>query len=152
MRFRYLPDRAKTPQASLAGGVDRPRPVIAVRAIGPGGTYLIDGHLDTAADDTVFPLWLAPFLGVDLSQAAGQDIHLAGRGQPVRGRFLRIELKVTDGTETCQWFAMVGFVSVPLRRALLGYAGFLQFFDADFRGADREVFLTPNPSFPSQQT
>jgi hypothetical protein len=35
---------------------------------------------------------------------------------------------------------------------LLGYAGFLQFFDADFRGADREVILTPNRSFPGRVT
>jgi hypothetical protein len=39
---------------------------------------------------------------------------------------------------------------VPARRpvpSLLGHAGFLQYFDAEFRGADREVILAPNGSF-----
>lgn len=150
MKFPYLADKAKVPQASLAGGIDRPRPVIAVRVLGPVASCLIDGHLDTGSDDTVFPLWVAGFVGADLSQAAEQDIHLAGRGQPFRARFLPLELRITDGKETYQWSAIVGFVPVPLRRALLGYAGFLQFFDADFRGADREVILTPNATFPGQ--
>jgi hypothetical protein len=50
-----------------------------------------------------------------------------------------------------QWNAVVAFVPVALRNPLLGQAGFLQFFNADFRGADREVLLTTNPSFPGQR-
>jgi hypothetical protein len=38
-------------------------------------------------------------------------------------------------------------VSLQIPRPLLGYAGFLQYFDAKFRGADRAVILTPNPTF-----
>ena len=150
MKFLYLLDRARTPQASLAGGVQRPRPVIAVGVFGPIGSYLIDGHLDTASDDTVFPLWVSAFLGLDPSQGAEQEVRLAGRVQPVRARILRVELRITDGQESCQWPALVGFVPIPLRRALLGYAGCLQFFDANLRGADREVILTPNWSFQGQ--
>jgi hypothetical protein len=56
----------------------------------------------------------------------------------------------TDGQETCQWTALVGFVPVSLRRALLGYAGCLQFFDGQFRGADCEAVLTPNQAFVGQ--
>lgn len=152
MRFPYVLDRAKVPQASLAGGVQRPRPVMAVRVFGPGGSHLIDGLLDTGADDTVFPLWVVPFIGVDFAQGAEQGIHLAGRGTPYRARFLQVELRVTDGQETCHWPAIVGFAPVPLRRALIGHAGFLEFFDADFRGANREVILTPNRSFSGQRS
>jgi hypothetical protein len=123
-----------------------------VQILGPAGSRLIDGHLDTGSDDTVFPQWLAPLLGVDLSQASEQDIHLTGRGQSFRAQFLPLELRISDGQETCQWQAIVGFVPLPLRRALLGYAGFLQFFDAEFRGADRQVVLTPNPTFPGRVT
>jgi hypothetical protein len=151
VKFPYLIDHAKVPQPSLGGGVERPRPVIAVRLAGPTGSRILDGHLDTAADDTIFPLWVSTLIGLDLSVAAEQDIHLAGRGQPYRARFLPVELHLSDGRESCWWRAMVGFVSVPLRRALLGQAGFLQFFDSDFRGADREVILTPNRSFTGQK-
>lgn len=104
----------------------------------------MDGQLDTGSDDTVFPLWVAAFLGLDPAQGAEQEIRLAGRPQSFRGRFLSIEVRISDGQETFQWPASVGFVPVPLRRALLGYAGFLQYFDTDFHGADREVILKPN--------
>ncbi len=151
MIFRYLVDYARVPQVALGGGVERPKPVVAIRLSGPGGSaYLMDGHLDTAADDTMFPLWISALIGVDLSQAPEQDVTLAGRPSPLRARFAQVELRLTDGQETCQWTALVGFVPVSLRRALLGYAGCLQFFDGQFRGADREVILTPNQAFAGQ--
>jgi hypothetical protein len=46
---------------------------------------------------------------------------------------------------------VVGFASTRLRYNLLGQAGFLEFFDADFRGADHEVVLIPNARFPGTQ-
>jgi hypothetical protein len=46
---------------------------------------------------------------------------------------------------------VVGFAACPLRYAVLGFGGFLQFFDADFRGDDHEVILIPNSSFPGTQ-
>ena len=71
-----------------------------------------------------------------------------GRKQPVSCRYAQVELSITDGlTETYQWSAVVGFVSTKLRYALLGYAGFLQFFNADFRGGDQLVVLAPNQTF-----
>lgn len=150
MIFRYLVDIAHVPQVSLRGGVERPKPIAAVRLFGPGGTHVMDGHFDTAADDTVFPLWVSAMIGIDLSQAPDQDITLVGRTGTVRARFAHLELRLTDGRESCQWPALVGFVPVPLRRALLGYAGCLQFFDAQFRGADREATIIPNGTFIGQ--
>lgn len=35
---------------------------------------------------------------------------------------------------------------------LLGHAGFLQFFTAEFRGDTHEVLLTPNDTFPGTLT
>ena len=56
---------------------------------------------------------------------------------------------MTGVGEAYQWTAVVGFVDgATLPRPLLGHAGFLQFFDAEFRGADLEVLLIPNRSFP----
>lgn len=150
MRIRYTQFTAKKPQASLGGGFVRHRPLLPVRVFG-AGTWLADGHPDTGADDTVFPLWVAGVAGVDLSSAVTQEIMLAGRGRPVDARFVSVRLRITDGRrETYEWTALVGFVPVPLRNGLLGQAGFLQFFNADFRGADREVILTPNHAFPGQ--
>jgi hypothetical protein len=61
--------------------------------------------------------------------------------------FAAVTLRLSDGVETCEWQATVGFVDLPLRWALLGHAGFLDFFDIEFRGARREVALAPNPRF-----
>jgi len=47
-----------------------------------------------------------------------------------------------------EWTAVVGFVAIRLNYNLLGHAGFLQYFDTEFRGADRMVVLTLNRSFP----
>jgi hypothetical protein len=59
-------------------------------------------------------------------------------------------LRITDGLrETYEWTVVVDFVTTRLRYALLGYAEFLQYFDSEFRGADREGILIPKPSFPS---
>jgi hypothetical protein len=59
-----------------------------------------------------------------------------------------VTLRLSDGVETSEWQATVGFIDLPLRWALLGHAGFLDFFDADLRGARRDVFITPNNAFP----
>jgi hypothetical protein len=152
VRYRYLFGQARQPQLALGGSLWRPRPIIAARVYGPGGDRLVDGHLDTGADDTVFSDQVAALLGVDLTQAPEQEIVLAGRPQLLRCRYQRVELRITDGVqETYQWSAVVGFVTIPMRRALFGYAGFLQFFDADFHGADCEVFLKPNWAFQGQR-
>lgn len=152
MRFPFLLGRSATPQPSLGGSLWRPRPIVAVRLTGPSNDQVIDALLDTGADDTIFPAWIAALIGVDLTQAHGRQVGLAGR-PPIRCRYAPVRLRITDGlTETHEWPAIVGFVAVPLQRPLLGYAGFLQFFDTTFLGADRAVVLTPNRSFPGTTT
>jgi hypothetical protein len=86
---------------------------------------------------------LAALLGVDLRQAEGRQLALAGRPQLVRCRYAPVRLRISDGSqETYEWTAVIGFVAVRLHYNLLGHAGFLQYFDAEFRGVDREVVLT----------
>jgi hypothetical protein len=61
-----------------------------------------------------------------------------------------VTLRVADGSEACEWDAIVGFIDVPLRWAILGHAGFLQHFDVQLLGDRREAQLAPNPSFPGR--
>ena len=61
-------------------------------------------------------------------------------------------LRVSDGVETREWQATVGFVDLLLRWALLGHAGFLNSFDTDPRGARREVFIAANSLFTGTLT
>jgi len=118
--------------------------------VGPTGIYPRDCLLDTAADDTVFPEMIAHKIGVDLTTAPAIRIDLAGRG-PVTCRFAPVDLRLSDGIETYEWTAIVGFAPVPLIFALLGYAGFFEYFDVDFHGATREAFVTPAATFPGRR-
>jgi hypothetical protein len=151
MRFPYLPLPTPGPIPSLAGAAVRYRPVVAVRVFGPKTSRMLDGCLDTASDDTIFPRSLARSLGIDLTGAAsGQARTTAGVVIPYA--YARVRILVRDGQEECEWEATVGFADVAMRWPLLGHAGFLEFFDAEFRGLDRAVIVTPNAAFPGRRT
>jgi hypothetical protein len=151
MRFPYLAHRVGRPVYPLGGALVRHYPVLSVTLTGPAGSYPKDALVDSAADDTIFPLAIAEKVGIDLSGAP------TGGAQPVGGgslvyRYAQVTLGVSDGRETCEWSAIVGFIDLPLRWALLGQTGFLQFLDANLLGAAREVVLTPNANFAGQHT
>ena len=149
MRVPYILVPGHRPSPSLAGSTLRYRPLMAVRLFGPHASRLRDGLLDTGADETVFEDALAPLIGIELSHAEERNVRLVGRAKAVRCRYAPVKLRITDGvSETYEWTAVVGFAATNLRYQLLGHAGFLQFFDAEFRGADQEVILAPNRSFP----
>jgi hypothetical protein len=102
--------------------------------------------LDTGADDTVFPESYAAFLGIDLTGVpVGQLSSVTMQGVPIR--FVRAPLRLATHQERRQWEAWVGFTDT-ICRPVLGYAGCLQFFDAHFRGALRQIELTVNDSYP----
>jgi hypothetical protein len=126
---------------------ERPRPMIHVSLIGPSATRLRPAWLDTGADDTVFPESLAAQLGIDLSNApTGGAAGIGGTAATLR--YAEVKLRMSDGKEFREWPARVGFTASPLRRALLGFAGFLQFFTATFHGELEKVELTINNLYP----
>jgi hypothetical protein len=141
---------ARRPQPALGGSLVRPRPMMPVQFAGSGGSVTRTSVLDTGADDTVLPDWIATALGLDLTGVEERPIGLAGR-TPLRCRYAPVEIQISDGIgETYRWTATVGFVDAAmLPRPLLGHAGCLQYFDAEFRGADLDILLIPNRSFPA---
>jgi hypothetical protein len=141
----------RRPVPSLGGRLVRYRPVVPVLVGGTATPQLRDGLLDTGADDTAFSDAVAAALGVDLSHAEQRLVSLAGRPQPILCRYALVQLRISDGVETFEWPATVGFVSGRLHYALLGQAGFLQFFSADFDGENHVVALTPKSSFPGRR-
>jgi hypothetical protein len=145
--FPYLPLPTTGPVFSLGGAAVRHRPVLPVRVFGPLGSRLYDGCLDCASDDTIFPLSLATKLGIDVSGAPQGEAHSVG-GAVIPYSYVTVTLRLSDGVATCEWQAIVGFVALPLRWALLGHAGFLDFFDTELRGGRREIVMTPNNLFP----
>jgi hypothetical protein len=105
------------------------------------------GRLDTAADDTVFPEWVAGRVGIDLASApAGQAAGVGG--EPISVRYAEVTLRLAQGSEHREWKAWVAFSRIRLRHPLLGFAGCLQFFTATFHGDHEEVELTVNSLYP----
>ena len=62
----------------------------------------------------------------------------------------RCRLRLCDGYEECEWDAIVGFVAAPMRWAILGQAGALQYFDLQLLGSRREALIAPNATFPGR--
>jgi hypothetical protein len=144
--FPYQYFRVPHPLIALGGRVTRPRPVIPVTVIAPNNTRLVEGLLDSGADDTVFSDSLAALLGLDLSAAPTVTCVGVG-GVPLVVRLAQVRLRIADNQEQREWEAWVGFTSAPLRRPLLGYTGFLQFFTAAFHGDRELVELTVNSAY-----
>jgi len=147
LRFPYLQVARGGPIVSLGGKVHRPRPVIGVTILGPAGAVPYDGLLDTGSDDVLFPEAVAAFIGIDLTNAPQGTMSAFGhRSIPVR--YAEATLRIADNQERREWRAWVGFAPVVRRYALLGFAGFLQYFTATFHGDREEVELTVNGQYP----
>jgi hypothetical protein len=148
MRFPYtlIPTGHMIP--SLGGRTVRPRPLVEVGVVGPATTRARLALLDTGADDTVFHESLAAVIGIDLSGAPTLSMNVATAGRAVPVRYAPVMLRLTDGQEMREWPAVVAFTPARLVYPMLGFAGCLQFFDANFRGAVEVVELTTNALYP----
>jgi hypothetical protein len=109
----------------------------------------LDACIDSAADATVFPPHWATRLGIDLGAAPKGQAQAVG-GAIIHVSFAPVTLLLSDGYETCQWDTVVGFSAAPMRWALLGHSGFLEFLDVQLLGARREALLSPNAAFAGQ--
>jgi hypothetical protein len=147
LRFAYAHIPVPRPVVPLRGRWSRPRPLVAVAVIGPAGTKVRTGLLDSGSDDTVFPEPLAGDIGIDLANAPAGQAAAANRGA-MAVRYAQVRLRITDGVEFREWPAWVGFTTAPINRPLLGFAGFLQFFSAHFLGDHERVELTVNSFYP----
>lgn len=149
MRFPYRLAPKNQPVVSLDGRFARPRPLIDIAVLGPSGSVVRPALLDTGSDDTVFSERTAAMIGVDLANApTGPGI---GFGSAVLSvRYSRVTLRIAAQSERREWTAWVGFTASPMPYPVLGFAGFLQFFDAHFRGGLEEVELAANALYPGK--
>ncbi len=146
MRFNYLMVNMPHAVASLRGRRQRPRPIIGVTLTGPHGVLVRDARLDTGADDTVFPESCAQRIGITPSGAPTGQAGTALRAT-AQLWYAPVTLRIADHQEQRVWQAWVGFTSAPLNMPLLGFAGFLEYFDTLFLGAREAVELTVNASY-----
>ena len=143
MHFPYVRLATSRPALTLGGVRFRPQPVIDVSVIGPKDTRVVNGLLDTGADDTVFSESWAAQIGLDLTNAPTGTLNGVVPGV-ASVRYARVTLRLAGNGDRREWTALVGFTPIPLRRAVLGYAGFLQFFTATFHGDSEQVELAVN--------
>ncbi len=148
MKFAYLPLPIRQATPGM-GATARYRPILPIHILAPTLLPPVDACIDCAADDTVFPPHLATRLGIDWAAAPKGQAQLVG-GTIIQLSYARVTLLLSDGYESFTWDAFVGFAAVPMRWALLGHTGFLEFFDVQLLGARREATIVPSTAFAGQ--
>jgi hypothetical protein len=149
LQFPYLPRRLRPPAPPNLPATShfRLRPIVPVTLIGPTNLRHRDqAVLDTGSDECLFPEIFLHVIGGMLRPETGYSITWRGTAYPIR--YADISLMLADDASSYRWPATVAFTSAPLRYALLGTAGCLQYFDARFLGADRTVELEANWTYP----
>jgi hypothetical protein len=150
VKFRYRASVVPLPDGEDLGIVLRPE--IPVVLIGPNGQASIFGLVDTGADTTIFPKHLAQNLGIALQPDAEMQATVFG-GTPVSLDVGEVTILLQKDGESLQWretvcfFDMSGELSDQF--AILGHAGFLDYFTATFDGEDGTVMLVPNNLLPT---
>ncbi len=143
--------RSPTPILSLGGGWYRQKPIISIDVLGPTGQFGAQISVDSSSDDVVFPIRLAPLLGVTFS--GGPQRHAGGVGSPAPiGLFYApVILELSDHIETCRWRAVVVFAQTQMPFALLGIAGGLEHFLTTFNFSMSEIIMLPQPTLSATQ-
>ncbi len=130
------------------------RPEVSVRFIGPSGEKVILALVDPGSDDSIFPLSIGSLIGVNLDPTkkwrvegiAGQQVEL------VPGK---VDLELQGSGQIFRWSITMGFIAFDKPEnevAVLGHAGFLNFFSATFDGLNHSLELVPNSNFPGTIT
>jgi hypothetical protein len=119
-------------------------PIILVRFCGPARSYLIRGLLDTGAAMTLVPRFYLTKLGL----SPGERLRLRAAAETFEILLGMLELELRSRRTIHRWPARVGFVHRADNVALLGHAGFLDYFSVTFDGLHKRVTLRPNGTFP----
>jgi hypothetical protein len=150
MRFRYWPYDVGISPSRPEGILYRP--VVPVRIIGRSGSARLLALVDTGSDDTLFARSIGETIGARIDQEPSWAIQGIG-GHEIGAARGEIEIEISDGRSVLRWLQPVGFLSMPTSEdelAVLGHAGFLQYFRASFDSERHELTLRPNRSFPAR--
>jgi hypothetical protein len=148
LEFPYLARRIshKLPPNLPDGEQFRFRPIVTATVIGTSDQRQTDAVLDTGSDECLFPVSFLNLIGGKPRPTSGHMI--TWRGTRYSLVYADIVLGLDDLANKYQWQATVAFTAAPIKYALLGMTGCLEYFDARFRGADRVVELVANWKYP----
>jgi Aspartyl protease len=144
MKFPYS-EREVDPLPGETGLQVIHEPIVLVRFIGPKRSYLIRGLLDTGASMTLVPRSYMTKLGID----PGERAKLGTAAGHLNVSLGTLDIEIQSGRTVYSWTARVGFSPRADNLALLGHAGFLDYFTAIFNGSSRQVTLRPNGTAPT---
>ena len=116
LRYAYTGIVLAQPSAALGGRSTLSRPVISIAFIGPRGTRVLDGLIDSGADAILVPEDVAAKIGIDLTTAAQETTRGIG-GVRVTARYAEVALRIADRNERREWTALVGFAPIGKRNA-----------------------------------
>ena len=126
------------------------RPEIPVTVIGSRGRATYSALVDTGADNVVFPRSVADELGIELHPSERCQATGFGGGT-VSLLSGQATLEIGDAQERLRWTTRVLFNDCEPEQdeiVLLGYLGFLEFFQANFDGPKGWLELTPSARLP----
>lgn len=149
MRFPYSSIISLSPHTQKLALLRRPE--IPITIAGPAGSATYIALVDTGADNTIFPLSVAEYLGISVDPDAGPAASGFGgyELQLLTGSAL---LSLESGSESLQWNTSICFFdfdSSDSEVVVLGHAGFLEYFTATFDGKLAMLNLVANNELPT---
>jgi hypothetical protein len=144
MIFPYASYEVSRSSTVPSGVVYRPEVVLCV--YGNGRFKTIQALVDTGSDETILPYSLAMLLGIKLDKSAATLASGVG-GHEVRLLPGVVELEISQAEESYRWRAIVAFLKTEDpddEVALLGFAGFLEYFHATFDSESLVIRLSAN--------
>jgi hypothetical protein len=148
MIFDYRGHLIALPDSDDYGLLSRPEISLVIR--GPLGERLLTGLVDTGSDYTVLPASVAAAFGISLREEPGISAKSFG-GLELHLLVGDVQLTIEQGGESVSWPESVCFFDFGKNRqtAVLGHAGFLDYFTATFDGLNSMLTLIPNELLPS---
>jgi hypothetical protein len=148
MKFRYEPTYTLAPETGEPMIVLRPE--IDVRVFGPKGSGIFRALIDTGADNTVLPKSVADVCGIITDSGIGPSMETFG-GHKLPTRFGNVTLEIAEGGEKVRWETRVQFFDFDTpdsETLIMGHAGMLDYFSAEFDGWNAELTLKANDDLP----
>ena len=152
MIFPFQHVRVRQPVPSVGNTLVRWRPIISLGVARPDGRDRVfeDVIIDTGADDVTIPARLTAGLGIDLSTAP-MVLQRGVTGRPFEVKYAEVELTLYAALDHfVRWRAVVGFA--PIKRAVFGFAGGLQFFHANLDYTVGRFALVPRVNLPATES